>query len=70
MTIEQQTFLEYFHQLQYTVSAPTQSNFNQIVTTTFSNQPRLYTAQKIKRTLKQHNVTPSQSHFCEIKLST
>ena len=26
--------------------------------------------QKIKGTLKQHNVTPSQSHFCEIKLST
>ena len=25
---------------------------------------------KIKGTLKQHNVTPSQSHFCEIKLST
>ena len=25
---------------------------------------------KIKGTLKQHNVTPSQSHFCEIELST
>ena len=25
---------------------------------------------KIKGTLKQHNVTSSQSHFCEIKLST
>uniref|UniRef100_A0A673WHV8 Ig-like domain-containing protein n=1 Tax=Salmo trutta TaxID=8032 RepID=A0A673WHV8_SALTR len=25
---------------------------------------------KIKGTLKQYNVTPSQSHFCEIKLST
>ena len=25
---------------------------------------------KIKGTLKQHNVTTSQSHFCEIKLST
>ena len=25
---------------------------------------------KMKGTLKQHNVTPSQSHFCEIKLST
>jgi hypothetical protein len=25
---------------------------------------------KIKGTLKQHNVTPSQSHFCDIKMST
>uniref|UniRef100_A0A674DQB1 Aquaporin 8a, tandem duplicate 1 n=1 Tax=Salmo trutta TaxID=8032 RepID=A0A674DQB1_SALTR len=32
---------------------------------------RQYTLlKKIKGTLKQHNVTPSQSHFCEIKLST
>ena len=29
-----------------------------------------YTAKKVKGTLKQHNVTPIQSHFCEIKLST
>uniref|UniRef100_A0A8C5T0H1 DNA-directed RNA polymerase III subunit RPC9 n=1 Tax=Laticauda laticaudata TaxID=8630 RepID=A0A8C5T0H1_LATLA len=33
------------------------------------NYTQKYTAQK-KGTLKQHNVTPSQSHFYEIKLST
>ena len=35
------------------------------------SEQKIYTLlKKIKGTLKQHNVTPSQSHFCEIKLST
>ena len=32
---------------------------------------KVYTLlKKIKGPLKQHNVTPNQSHFCEIKLSS
>uniref|UniRef100_A0A674DR63 Aquaporin 8a, tandem duplicate 1 n=1 Tax=Salmo trutta TaxID=8032 RepID=A0A674DR63_SALTR len=39
-----------------------------LLTASFIRQYTLL--KKIKGTLKQHNVTPSQSHFCEIKLST
>ena len=31
---------------------------------------KIHCSNKIKGTLKQHNVTPSQSHLCEIKLFT
>ena len=34
------------------------------------SRPSITLLKKITGTLKQHNVTPSQSHFCEIKLST
>ena len=46
------------------------SNYEKIITKKWIIKENTMLKKKIKGTLKQHNVTPSQSHFCEIKLST